>query len=173
MAWRMGVAGRRFVAATNVNDVVPQYLATGRFEPRPSVPTLANAMDVGNPSNFERMRWLFADDLEAMRAAVHGIAFDDGQVRDAIRTLDERYGYVADPHTAIGYLGAEAVRDEAQASGAPRVILATAHPAKFREGVEPVLGRPIPLPPPLAAALARPRQVTRIAARIEALEALL
>jgi threonine synthase len=104
-------------------------------------------MDVGDPSNLERMRWLFADDLEAMRAAVHGVAFDDGQVREAIRTLDQRYGYVADPHTAIGYLGAEAVRDEAHSSGAPRVVLGTAHPAKFREGVEPVLGRPIPLPP--------------------------
>ena len=70
MAWRMGAPIARFVAATNVNDTVPRYLATGRFEPRPSVPTLANAMDVGDPSNLERLRWLFDGDVDAMRAVI-------------------------------------------------------------------------------------------------------
>ncbi|MFP5380220.1 MAG: threonine synthase, partial [Vicinamibacteria bacterium] len=170
MAWRLGFPIARFVAATTVNDVVPQYLTTGRFEPRPSTPTLANAMDVGHPSNFERMRWLFRDGLDAMRAMVTARAFTDADVRLAIAELDERYGYVADPHTAIGYLGATRVPAPA---GAPRVFLATAHPAKFREVVEPVLGRPVPLPAALEAALARERHITRIPADDQALAALL
>ena len=173
LAWRMGVPVGHFVAATTVNDVVPQYLATGRYLPRPSVSTLANAMDVGDPSNFERMRWLFDDDLAAMRAAVSAAAFDDAAVRAAIAALDRRHGYVADPHTAIGYLGAEAARAVTSEGGATRIVLATAHPAKFREAVEPALGRAIPLPLPLAEAAARPRQITRIAPDPSALGRLL
>lgn len=170
LAWRMGAPIARFVAATTVNDVVPQYLATGTYRPRPSVRTLANAMDVGDPSNLERIRWLFGDDRAAMRRVISAVAFDDDAVCEAIRTLDRTHGYVADPHTAIGYLGARA--DAAQAAG-PHVVLATAHPAKFREAVEPVIGRPVALPAALAAALARPRQVTHMAPDVGALAALL
>jgi threonine synthase len=166
LAWRLGFPIDGFVAATTINDAVPRYLETGRFEPRPSRATLANAMDVGRPSNFERMRWLFGDDVDAMRAMVRARAFADEDVRAAIREMWDRYGYVADPHTAIGYLGATQVAWDASA---PRIALATAHPAKFREVVEPVLGRPVPLPPALEAALARERRIVRIPARDSAL----
>jgi threonine synthase len=171
LAWRLGFPVERFVAATTINDVVPQYLATGRFEPRPSRTTLANAMDVGHPSNFQRMRWLFGGDLERMRGVIEGRAFTDDELRAGVREVWDRYGYVCDPHTAIAYLGA--TRCCAVDTAAPRIFLATAHPAKFREVVEPVLGRPVPLPPALAAALARPRQVVRIAAEDAALAAVL
>ena len=136
----------------------------------PSVPTLANAMDVGNPSNVERLRWLFGGDLEAIRRMVTGAVFTDTDVRSAIRRLDDVYGYVCDPHSAIGYLGTllPAIPD-----GSTRVFLATAHPAKFRETVEPVIGKAVPLPAPLAEALARPRIVERIAPQMSALRDLL
>lgn len=166
LAWRLGFPVTGFVAATTINDVVPRYLDTGRFEPQPSRTTLANAMDVGHPSNFERMRWLFGDDVEAMRAMIQARAFTDDEVRAAIREVRDRYGYVCDPHSAIAYLGATKV---AEVDGPPRIFLATAHPAKFREVVEPVLGRPVPLPPALEEALARPRQIVRIAAEDAAL----
>ncbi|MDP1569709.1 MAG: threonine synthase [Vicinamibacterales bacterium] len=166
LAWQLGFPLRAFVAATTINDVVPQYLATGRFEPQPSRPTLANAMDVGNPSNLERLRWAFSDDVESMRKLIRGRAFTDDEVRGAIRDVWERYGYVCDPHTAIGYLGATEV---AAGTTSPRLILATAHPAKFREAVEPALGRPVPLPPALEEALGRERHIVRIAAEDAAL----
>ena len=170
LAWRLGVPVAGFVVATTINDVVPRYLETGRFEPQPSRATLANAMDVGHPSNFERMRWLFDDDLSAMRATIRARAFADDDVRAAIREVWDRYGYVCDPHTAIAYLGATRVAGE---GGPPRIFLATAHPAKFREVVEPVLGRPVPLPPALEEAMGRERHVVRIPPEDAALAALL
>jgi threonine synthase len=118
MARRMGASIARFVAATTVNDTVPRYLASGRVEPRPSVSTLANAMDVGDPSNLERIRWMFGNDVDAIRAVVSASVHTDDDVRRGIRELDARYGYVADPHTAIAYLGA--VEDQGAAGGAPR-----------------------------------------------------
>jgi threonine synthase len=151
LAWRLGAPIGAFSAPTTINDTVPRYLASGRLEPRPSVPTLANAMDVGNPSNLERLEWLFGGDLDRLRGLVRSAAHTDDEVRAAIAELYERFNYVADPHTAIAYLGR-----------AP-VFLATAHPAKFREVVEPVIGRPVGLPAPLAAALVRKRHNRRIA----------
>jgi threonine synthase len=108
MAWRMGAPIGGFIAATNVNDTVPRYLETGRYEPRPSVATVANAMDVGAPSNFERLAWLFGGDRAAMRATIAANVHTDDDVKRAIAELHRRYGYVADPHTAIAYLGTRA-----------------------------------------------------------------
>ena len=157
IARRLGFPIARFIAATNVNDVVPQYLASGRYEPRASVRTVANAMDVGAPSNFERIRCLYNGDVERVRADVHGVAFDDAQVTAAIREVDARYGYVLDPHSAIAWLGLE---------GQPGIFIATAHPAKFRETVEPAIGRHVDLPPALREALDRARLITRITPRL-------
>src|SRR5206468_2481469 len=104
-AKRAGLPVERFVAATNVNDVVPAYLETGRYEPRSSVATLANAMDVGHPSNFERMTWLYDGDRDAMRRDIAGCRFTDDDVRATIRRVFEDRGYLLDPHSAIAYLG--------------------------------------------------------------------
>jgi len=167
IAKRIGLPVRRFVAATNVNDVVPAYLRSGVYEPRPSVRTVANAMDVGAPSNFERMRALYDDDIDRMRQDVMGAAYTDEQVIGAIGRMHKENGYLLDPHGAIAWLGLqEALGADRDAVG---VFLATAHPAKFREVVEPAIGAPVALPSALAEALARPRHSIRLAASYPAL----
>lgn len=165
MAWKLGAPINGFSAPTTVNDTVPRYFATGRVEPRPSVPTLANAMDVGTPSNLERLQWLFNGNLDAMRAVITTSAHTDAAVRVAIAELHKKFDYVADPHTAIGYLGAASTKNA--------IFLATAHPAKFREVVEPVIGVPVPLPKALAETLARKKVVQRIGPALEELSKLL
>jgi threonine synthase len=174
MAKRAGLAIDRFIAATNVNDVVPAYLESGRFEPRASVATIANAMDVGDPSNFARMLWLYGGDLEAMRRDVLGVRYTDDQVRATIREVYRETGYVLDPHSAIGYLGITRARGKAgQKSSGHGIFLATAHPAKFAEVVEPIIGAPVDKPAALAEAIASPRHIVKIAATLGALKAVL
>ncbi len=168
MAKRAGLPIARFVAATNVNDVVPEYLHTGRFQPRASVQTLANAMDVGHPSNFERMVWLYHHDLAAIRRDIVGMRYTDDEVRDTIRRVYESCGYLLDPHSAIAYLGITRCLAEQRPQAPAGAFLATAHPGKFAEIVEPIIGCPIPRPAALAQALAQPRQILKISATIEA-----
>jgi threonine synthase len=162
LAKRAGLPIERFIAATNANDVVPEYLETGTFKPRPSVATLANAMDVGHPSNFERMLWLYGGDVDAMRRDVAGCHFTDDDVRATIRRVYEERGYLLDPHSAIAYLGLKGRPGRRAQEGQVGIFLATAHPAKFAEIVEPIVGREIERPAPLAQALARPRHIIRI-----------
>jgi threonine synthase len=166
MAWKLGAPIGRFLAPTTINDTVPRFLASGSLQPRPSVVTLANAMDVGDPSNLERLQWLFEHDLEAMRAMVTSTAFSDDDVRKAIAELDERFHYIADPHTAIAYLGARHER-------ATTFVVGTAHPAKFREVVEPIVRKPVQLPPALASMLTAKKVSVRIEPALEALASLL
>ena len=166
MAKRAGLPIERFVAATNVNDVVPEYLSTGRFEPRPSIQTIANAMDVGHPSNFERMMWLYDGNVDAMRRDIVGSRHDDDAVRATIRQVYEERGYLLDPHSAIAYLGLRGVK---RADGQLGIFLATAHPAKFGETVEPIIGCTIAMPPPLVEALAHPPEILRMEASLDAL----
>lgn len=161
-AKRAGLGIDRFIAATNINDIVPVYLATGEFRPRASEPTLTNAMDVGHPSNFERMLWLYGGNADAMRCDITGVRYLDDDVRGTIRRVFEQTGYLLDPHSAIGYQG---LKDSAGRG----IFLATAHPAKFSEIVEPIIGRPVERPPALAEAVARPRHIVRIEATSEAL----
>ncbi len=172
IARRIGLPVRRFVAATNVNDVVPQYLRSGVYTPRPSVHTVANAMDVGAPSNFERMQAMYGGDLERLRRDVVGAAYADDRVVAEIRAVYRRHRYLMDPHSAIGWL---ALHDALAEAGpdAVGVFLATAHPAKFREVVEPAIGEPVPLPPALADLLTRPRQSISMPAEYRALAELL
>lgn len=178
MAWKLGAPINGFSAPTTINDTVPRYFATGHVEPKPSVPTLANAMDVGNPSNLERLQWFFGGDLPAMRRLISTHAHTDAEVKSAIAELHEKYGYVADPHTAIGYLGTLGTHPEApEAPKAPkvpaRIFLSTAHPAKFGDVVESVIGKPVPLPDALAETLARKKIVERIGPSLAELSKLL
>jgi threonine synthase len=176
MARRAGAPIARFVAATNVNDVVPEYLITGRFTPRASKQTIANAMDVGNPSNFERLLWLYDGKLEAARRDISGSHYQDDDIRATIRAVYDRSGYVLDPHSAIGYLGITRQTEQigqggpARRAGQAGIFLATAHPAKFPEVVEPVIGRSIEKPAPLVHALARAGRTLRIDATIAAVK---
>jgi threonine synthase len=167
MAKRAGLPIARFVAATNANDVVPAYLTTGHFEPRASLQTIANAMDVGHPSNFDRMAWMYGS-VEAMRADIIGSCHIDDEVRSTIRRVYETRGYLLDPHSAIGYLG---LKDAGlQRASAPGIFLATAHPAKFHEVVESIVGRTIDKPTALTEALARPQHVIHIEATLDAVK---
>src|SRR6187455_775211 len=144
IAKRIGLSVTQFVAATNVNDAVPEYLKTGRYEPRSSIATVANAMDVGAPSNFERVQALYNSDLAALRHDIVGFAYEDAQVIEEIGRVYQQHGYVLDPHSAIAWLALkDRLAADPEASG---VLLATAHPAKFREVVEPAIGRSVELP---------------------------
>ncbi|HKE82699.1 MAG TPA: threonine synthase [Vicinamibacterales bacterium] len=171
IAKRLGLHVCRFVAATNVNDAVPLYLMSGRYQPRPSIRTVANAMDVGAPSNFERMQSLYGGDVDALRRDVVGFAYDDARVTAEIGEVYRRYGYVLDPHSAIAWLALqEQLERDPKTHG---VFLATAHPAKFREIVEPAIGTSIELPRVLADAIARPRRASTMPADYAALDAFL
>ena len=145
---KMGLPVHRFSAATNANDVVPAYLESGQYSPRPSVRTLSNAMDVGAPSNFARMLDLYCSTWNMMREDILGYSFSDEETRIAMREIDKRYNYVIDPHGAVGYL---ALREYQKRESCLGIILETAHPAKFVEDVEQILGRKISLPERLAA----------------------
>lgn len=141
--------------ATNANHVVPDFFAGLDYRPQRSIATLANAMDVGAPSNFERLRWLYADDAE-LRAAFTAHSVDDTTIRDTIRSGSQKYGEVFCPHTACAVNVLEGLRERgAQGHWA---IVATAHPAKFEQIVEPLVDHAVPPPAALTALLARPSE---------------
>ena len=169
IAKRMGFRADKFVAATNVNDVVPGYLAGGTYRPRPSVATLSNAMDVGDPSNWARIQWLYRGSLEEIRRDLLGSAHTDEETLGAMRDLYRRTGYVLDPHSAVAYLGALHGMTN-QRNRPTALFLSTAHPAKFQETVERAIQSKIDLPPALAQALDRPEHFLPIPAEYGALK---
>ncbi len=129
LAWKMGLPVERFIAATNANDTVPQFLKTGVYEPKPSVATLSNAMDVGNPSNWVRIADLFKDDADQLKSLIHGYSYTDEETSAAIQSIYDSYKYVACPHTAIAW---RALKDYQQNGGDDTgIFLSTAHPCKF------------------------------------------
>lgn len=146
IAMKMGIPVQNFIIATNINDVVPEYLEKGIFTPRKSQRTISNAMDVGNPSNLARIQHLFDDSVEQMRRSLQGYSFTDEETKGAIREVFEKKGYVLDPHTAIGYLASLKYRKKMDRKELPVIIMSTAHPAKFKDIVEPIIGESIPLP---------------------------
>ncbi|HTW73587.1 MAG TPA: threonine synthase [Steroidobacteraceae bacterium] len=166
-ARRSGAPIGSIVLAHNANRTVPDYLHEGALRPRPSVATLSSAMDVGDPSNLERLTALYPS-AAALRAAVSAVSVDDAATRARIRADYERYGRVWCPHSAVA-AEAYARLPDAAASG-PWVIVATAHPAKFREIVEPLIGRPLQLPANLARLFERPSRFVEIDASLAALQ---
>lgn len=155
LAWRWGLPASGFIAATNINDVVPEYLASGIYEPRASLPTVANAMDVGSPSNFERMLEIFGADYQDMRAMVGGEAVTDDEIIETMRRYHREQGVFLDPHTASGVCAAERYLAGDGAADASVITLATAHPAKFSEVVRRATGAEPELPERLAEAMRR------------------
>ena len=146
-ARQMGLPIKRFIAANNANDVVCQYLQTGNYAPRPSVQTIANAMDVGDPSNFARISDLFHADWQQIRSLMSGAAYTDEQIRHTMRHCYEANHYVLDPHGACAY---QALKD-LLADNEVGVFGETAHPAKFKETVESAINAEIDIPERLAA----------------------
>ena len=154
-AKKMGLPISHFVAATNANDVVPSYLSTGNYAPRPSVRTLSNAMDVGAPSNFARMLDLYCSTWNNIKADISGYAFNDADTEDAIRRGFLKYKYLFDPHGAVGYLAWKKHRKAHQNSRG--IILETAHPAKFLDDMERIMGCHIAIPEALAQIADKPK----------------
>jgi threonine synthase len=153
-AKRIGLPVTKFIASTNANDVVPQYLLNGKFEPRAGIATISNAMDVGNPNNFPRLLDLCRNRLESVQKEIWGHGATDEETLAAMKMIHERYNYIADPHTAVGVLGWEAYKRE-HPEPAQGLVLSTAHPAKFADIVERAIGSAPPLPDRLAACLQR------------------
>ncbi|MCE1199570.1 MAG: threonine synthase [Marinilabiliales bacterium] len=136
IAARMGLPVERFIAANNRNDVVYQYLQTGHFEPKPSVPTIANAMDVGDPSNFVRILDLFDQDHAQICEAITGVTYPDEQIKESLAECYHQTGYLLDPHGAVAY---RALKEQLRPDEVG-IFLETAHPAKFTETVEAIVG---------------------------------
>jgi threonine synthase len=157
MARALGVPLGRIVLATNANRVLPDYFGGGPYQARASVATLANAMDVGAPSNFERLRWLYAGDDAVLRAQFVARAVDDEAIADTIAARHRRHGEVLCPHTATAVRVLEQLRASDEAAAHEHwAVVATAHPAKFEAVVEPLIGCEVPVPPALAELLRRP-----------------
>ena len=141
-AKRMGLPVKRFIAANNRNDMFLDYLKTGEYKPRPSVATIANAMDVGDPSNFARILDLYGHSHEAISAEISGVSYNDEQIADTMRNCKKETGYLLDPHGACGY---QALKDGLK-EGEVGVFLETAHPAKFLDTVQDILGEKVEIP---------------------------
>jgi len=147
-AKKMGLPITKMIAATNSNDVFTVYHETGKFEPKQSVQTISNAMDVGNPSNFARMMDIYDNDVENVRDSIEAYSYNNEQTADCIRNVFEQYNYLMCPHTAVGYLGLDeyVYENDLNPLYVNGVILATAHPVKFGEVVEPLIGRQVQIP---------------------------
>lgn len=160
LAKKAGVPINNFIASTNANSVVPEYLETGEYKPRQSVSTISNAMDVGNPSNFERLSSLLPDVSDFLKEMT-GVAFDDQTTKEAMVSVYKKTGYIMDPHGAVGYLGL--MKNEKVRSGEVNgVFLETAHPAKFIETVEETLKTKIEIPARLQEFLNREKKAINL-----------
>jgi threonine synthase len=161
LAAQIGLPVDHFIAATNRNDVVPAYLRTGNYLPRPSIATISNAMDVGAPSNFARLHALFGGSIDNMRQSIHGVSFGDDETRAAIREVKSLYNYEIDPHVAVAWLAARQWR--ASHRDCATIALETAHPAKFLDTMEAELGAgAVEIPERLAILAAREKKAERL-----------
>lgn len=160
MAREIGLPIDHFVASTNINDVVPDYLKTGIYKPIKSTPTISNAMDVGDPSNFIRILKIFGDDFENLKQTLSGYRFTDNQTRKALKEIHQISGYVADPHGAVGYLGLKKyLKDHPGKYG---IFLETAHPVKFLDTVEETLDIKVEIPNRLKETLTKTKESIEI-----------
>jgi threonine synthase len=146
LAKKMGFPIGHFVAASNANDSVTRYLDDGRYDPHPTITTRSTAMDVGNPSNFARLRYFYGNDHVAMGQDITGVAISDTETLETIRSVFDRFGYVIDPHTAVAFRALEKFRSSGNHSGKAGVVLSTAHPAKFLEVISDALQQEIEIP---------------------------
>ena len=168
IAKRLGLRIDHFIAATNINDTVPQYLQNGQFNPRPSVATVANAMDVGNPSNFARISELYNHSHHDISRDVEGFVCTDNQILATIRDVYTRCRYLPDPHGATGYRALKSYLDgHPQSTG---FFIETAHPAKFSEVIKSAIGEDVVLPPNLARFAGRTKQSVELPATFDALK---
>ncbi len=157
-AHEMGLPIKRFIAANNANDIFYKYLQSGKYEPKPSKQTLANAMDVGDPSNFARIYDLFGGCHEKITSLISGATYTDDMIKDTMQTCHKETGYVLDPHGACGYRALK----EGLKNGETGVFLETAHPIKFLDIVEPTLKIKLPIPQQIESVLDKEKVSTKI-----------
>ena len=162
LAKRMGFPIGHFIAASNANDSVTRYIDEGRYEPRPTITTLSTAMDVGNPSNFARLRYFYHNDYASMGRDITGIAVSDEETITTIRSVHERFGYVMEPHTTVAFRALERYRSLDNHAEEPGIILSTAHPAKFLEAIEEALDKKIGIPSNLQELMEKKKNATLI-----------
>ncbi len=160
VAQRLGMPVEHFVAATNVNDTVPKYMLSGEYRPKPSTATISNAMDVGDPSNFIRIRRLFGDNFEALTRHLSSYAFTDKETKEALSKIYLDSGYIADPHGAVGYLGLKKYMKTN--SGVYGIFLETAHPVKFLDVVEETIGHVLDIPQQIQKVMDREKKSIKI-----------
>jgi threonine synthase len=161
LAWKMGLPVERFIAATNANDTVPQFLKTGVYEPKPSVATLSNAMDVGNPSNWVRIADLFKDDADKLTGLIKGYSYTDEETSAAIQSIYDAYKYVACPHTAIAWRALKDFQEE-NAGEASGIFLSTAHPCKFPDVYEGEVAEHVEVPEQVRALKSKAKQLVAL-----------
>ncbi|CAM4199106.1 threonine synthase [Zobellia roscoffensis] len=144
VAQRLGMPVKHFVASTNVNDTVPEFMKTEEYKPKPSTATISNAMDVGDPSNFIRIRHLYQDNFEALKENLSSYSFSDAETKETMKKIYGESGYVADPHGAVGYLGLKKYQESHP--DVYGIFLETAHPVKFLDVVEETIGKQVTIP---------------------------
>ena len=160
VAQKLGMPVKHFVAATNVNDTVPKFMENGEYQPKPSTATISNAMDVGDPSNFIRIRHLYQNDFEALAENLSSYSFNDTETREAMQYIHKRSKYVSDPHGAVGYLGLKKYQElNPNAYG---IFLETAHPVKFLDVVKETLAITPEIPSQIAKVIDREKTSIRI-----------
>jgi len=167
LAYKMGLPVKHFVAGTNVNDTVPRFLQSGKYEPKPSVQTLANAMDVGNPSNWVRIQDMFHNSLDELKSIISSYTYTDEETVAAMRELYDKYKYIACPHTAIAYLASQAYKNEHPGEYAS-VFLSTAHPCKFPDAISEEVFAKIELPKGAEDLAGKPKLATDLPVDYEA-----
>ena len=141
----IGLNIKLFIASTNINKTVPEYLESGIYSPEKTKPTISNAMDVSDPSNFVRIQKIFNNDIQKIKKIIKAYSFNDNQTREAIKDVYNRNNYLMDPHSAIGYLGIKSYLSN-HSTNSSGIFLSTAHPIKFKEQVEKSIGKEIPMP---------------------------
>ncbi|MFO7447897.1 MAG: threonine synthase [Ignavibacteriaceae bacterium] len=159
---RMGLPVTRYIAALNSNDVFLEYINTGKYNPRPSIKTISNAMDVGNPSNFVRILDLYNNDHNKIEEKIYSAAFNDDKTKDGIKEVKANYNYIIDPHGSVGYLALKQFIEENKIKNYNGIILETAHPAKFKDEVEDVIKEEIKLPETLRQCMMKEKRSIKI-----------
>ncbi len=169
----MGIPITKFIGATNRNDVFTEFINTHKFNPRSSVHTLSNAMDVGNPSNLERIIDLYDDDIVEMRKGISSSSWSDEEIRKGIREVFEKYNYVIDPHGAVGYKALKQFLSTYDAGSVNGIVVETAHPAKFKDVVEGVIQKEVVIPERLADCLTKEKKSIQMGKKYSDLKNLL
>ena len=144
MAYKSGMPVKHFIAACNANDTVPEFFRTGKYEAKKAVPTISNAMDVGDPSNFVRIQKIFSDDIADMKKMISSCSISDEETRNILKTVFEEKRYLMDTHGAVAYLALQRYLENNP--GSKGIFLETAHPVKFYDVVEPIIGQRVPIP---------------------------